>query len=88
MIYDYHTHTMFSEDSEAPVDDMIRRAIDIGVAELVGCVGNIFTSIPAAEADLLGQRGSVDGQVAGFDCPHLQHLDISVQSFPQIHEPL
>ena len=34
MIYDYHTHTMFSEDSEAPVDDMIRRAVEIGVAEL------------------------------------------------------
>ena len=34
MIYDYHTHTMFSEDSEAPVDSMIERAIDIGIAEL------------------------------------------------------
>lgn len=34
MIYDYHTHTCFSEDSEAPVDEMIRGAIDKGIAQL------------------------------------------------------
>lgn len=34
MIYDYHTHTMFSEDSVAPVDDMIRGAIDKGIGQL------------------------------------------------------
>lgn len=34
MKYDYHTHTCFSEDSEAPVDDMINAAIERGVAEL------------------------------------------------------
>ena len=34
MYYDYHTHTCFSEDSEAPVDSMIRGAIDKGICEL------------------------------------------------------
>lgn len=34
MKYDYHTHTCYSEDSEAPVDAMIMAAIDNGVSEL------------------------------------------------------
>ena len=34
MYYDYHTHTCFSEDSEAPVDSMIQGAIAKGICEL------------------------------------------------------
>ncbi len=34
MYYDYHTHTFFSDDSDALPDDMITAAIERGIAEL------------------------------------------------------
>ena len=33
-MYDYHTHTIFSDDCEVPMEVMIRGAIDHGVTEL------------------------------------------------------
>jgi histidinol-phosphatase (PHP family) len=32
-MYDYHTHSDFSEDSSTPLEEMIRRAISLGVRE-------------------------------------------------------
>ncbi len=32
---DYHTHTNFSGDSEAPMESMVKRAIELGLTELV-----------------------------------------------------
>lgn len=34
MLADYHTHTYYSDDSECPMEDMIKRAIAIGLDEI------------------------------------------------------
>lgn len=31
---DYHVHTAFSDDSQAPMEDMVRRALELGLSEL------------------------------------------------------
>ena len=33
-MYDYHTHSSFSDDSETPLSDMVEKAIDLGIREM------------------------------------------------------
>ena len=34
ILADYHLHTSFSSDSESPMEDMIKKAISLGVAKI------------------------------------------------------
>lgn len=34
MYYDYHMHSSFSEDSKTPMDDMIKKSIELGLKEI------------------------------------------------------
>ena len=34
ILADYHLHTNFSSDSESPMEDMIKKAISLGVAKI------------------------------------------------------
>ena len=34
MYYDYHMHSSFSADSITPMEDMIRRSIELGIKEI------------------------------------------------------
>ena len=34
MYYDYHMHSSFSEDSKIPMDDMIKKSIELGLREI------------------------------------------------------
>ena len=31
MLADYHTHTYYSDDSECPMEDMVKKAVAIGL---------------------------------------------------------
>ena len=34
MLADYHTHTYYSDDSECPMEDMVKKAVAIGLDEI------------------------------------------------------
>lgn len=34
VLADYHTHTAFSDDSQTPMEDMVRRALELGLTEI------------------------------------------------------
>lgn len=34
MYYDYHMHSNFSGDSQTPMEDMVKKSIDIGLKEI------------------------------------------------------
>ena len=34
LLADYHMHSAFSDDSQAPMEDMVRRALELGLAEI------------------------------------------------------
>ena len=34
MLADYHTHTYYSDDSECPMEEMVRKAVAIGLDEI------------------------------------------------------
>ena len=34
MYYDYHMHSSFSEDSITPMEDMIKKSIELGIKEI------------------------------------------------------
>ena len=34
ILADYHLHTSFSSDSESPMEDMIKKAISLGVSKI------------------------------------------------------
>ena len=48
MLADYHTHTYYSDDSECPMEDMVKKAVAIGLDEIAfTCL--LYTSDAADE---------------------------------------
>ena len=64
ILADYHLHTSFSSDSESPMEDMIKKAISLGVAKI-----NVNTECQLSFADATRKyiEAGKDLQGKGFD---------------------
>ena len=64
ILADYHLHTSFSSDSESPMEDMIKKAISLGVAKI-----NVNTECQLAFADATRKyiEAGKDLEGKGFD---------------------
>ena len=64
ILADYHLHTSFSSDSESPMEDMIKKAISLGVAKI-----NVNTECQLSFADATRKyiEAGKDLEGKGFD---------------------
>ena len=62
MYYDYHMHSNFSGDSQTPMEDMVKKSIDLGLKEI--CFTDhvdydIISNVPF-ETDYISYLKSID----------------------------